>query len=107
MPNSVTLVSIGVASAAWLTVHVVLAIVTLRFLRIRLSTRWAPYIYVVVLVPLIYFPTTVLFGTLLGTLMEIDRGVLFGVFWAVPLMVGISIDVFWLPHPADIAAEGQ
>jgi len=84
-------------------VHIVIAVVAVRFLRVRLGTTWAPFVYAVVFIPLVYVPTTILLGGVLGAGgATVDPGTLFALVFLLPLAVGLSIDLFWLPAPAEV-----
>ena len=86
-----------------LLVNTLFAAVATRFLRIRLETQWGTVLYVLVLIPMALFVfTLVLSGPLgLGT----DLGsteMVFTVAIGLPLALGYTIDVFWMPHPDEI-----
>lgn len=84
--------------------HVAVAVVAVRFLRVRLATRWAPYLYAVFIVPVLYVPTTVVLGSLLGAVAgsTVDRGLLVVLLWVLPLSLGVAVDEFWLPRPEEV-----
>lgn len=84
-------------------VNTAITAVATRFLRIRLSTTWGTVVYVALIVPaLVVASTLVLSGVLgLGTgLGDRATGILVSV--VLPLVVGLSVDVFWMPHPDDV-----
>lgn len=86
-----------------IAVHTVIAVVGVRFLRVRLGTSWAPYIYAAIFIPLLYVPTTILLGGVMGAGgATIEPGTLFVVAFFLPLALGVSIDLFLLPDPAAI-----
>lgn len=90
-------------------VHTVIAVVGIRFLRVRLGTRWGPIVYALFLLPLVFVPTTVVFGAVLGTGdVTVDPQTLISLLFVVPLGLGFAIDFFWLPAPeaVEVPAEG-
>lgn len=94
--------------AVVIAIHTVIAVVGVRFLRVRLGTTWAPFVYAVVFLPVVYVPTTVLFsGFLAAGGARISSGTLFTVVFFLPLAMGIAIDIFWLPHPAEVDVPAQ
>lgn len=91
-----------------IAVHTVIAVIGIRFLRVRLGTTWAPFVYAVIFIPVVYVPTTVLLGGLLGAGgATIEPGTLFVIAFLLPLALGIAIDVFWLPAPDAIDVPEQ
>lgn len=89
-------------------VHTAIAVIGVRFLRVRLGTTWAPFVYAVVFLPVIYVPTTVVFsGVLAAGGATVEPGTLFAVVFLLPLALGISIDLFWLPAPSEVEAPAH
>lgn len=86
------------------TANTALAAIATRFLRIRLRTTWGTIIYVALFVPgLITVSTLVLSGVLgLGGVLG-GRAFALVVSVVIPIVVGISVDWFLLPHPAEVA----
>ena len=84
-------------------VHTVVAAVVTRLLRVRLSSRWGPLVYALVVIPfLLVGSTLVLSGVLgLGTNLGDPRTALF-VLVVVPLALGVSIDYLWMPAPEEV-----
>lgn len=108
MVAAVSAVVTAVAFLGVIAVHTGIAVVGLRFFRVRLGTTWAPFLYAVILIPIIYVPTTILFsGVLSAGGATVDAGTLFGVLFLLPLAVGVSIDVFWLPAPDDVEVPAE
>lgn len=104
MPSVSAVLQVGVIVA----VHTVIAAVAARFFRLQLKTRWGATVYTAVLVPLLYVPTTIVLGGVLGLgggLFQ-DRSALVYV-WALPFFLGLSIDLFWMPPPeeADLPSD--
>ncbi|MFB6305146.1 MAG: hypothetical protein ABEH47_08260 [Haloferacaceae archaeon] len=92
----VELVLTGVVLAA----HTLLAAVMTRFLRIRMNTRWGAVVYTLLLVPVVLTVTTLLFGQLplvpLG-----DPATVVAVMVGMPLALGFTIDVLYVPAPEE------
>ena len=85
-------------------VHTAIAAFGARFFRVTLSTRWGSLVYTFVLIPLVYVPTTLVFGALgFGAGAFSDPGQLIVVTWAFPFFLGWSIDLFWMPSPEELA----
>jgi len=84
-------------------VHTAIAAFGARFFRLTLSTRWGSIVYTLVLLPLVYVPTTLVFGALgIGAGAFSDPGQLIVVTWAFPFFLGWSIDLFWMPPPEEL-----
>lgn len=84
-------------------VHTLLAAVTTRFFRVRLTSQWGPLVYAAVLVPVVLvLSTMVLTGPLgLGPNLGDARTALF-VLVVVPTALGVTIDYVWMPAPEDV-----
>ncbi|MFB6111592.1 MAG: hypothetical protein ABEJ35_03555 [Halobacteriaceae archaeon] len=83
-----------------IALHAGLTVIGVRFLRIRLATRWAPVLYALFFLPLVLLPTTILFGGLLATgALVLDPGALIALLFVLPIGLGLAIDFFWLPPP--------
>ncbi|MCF2166184.1 MULTISPECIES: hypothetical protein [Halobacterium] len=79
-------------------VHAAIAAFAARFFRITLNTRLGAVIYTLVLVPVVYVVTTILFGVLgVGAGTFADPGSLIVTTWAFPFFLGWSVHLFWLP----------
>lgn len=80
-----------------------LAVIGVRFLRVRLATRWAPVIYALIFLPILFIPPSLAVAAIIGTAdVVVDPQTLVGVFFVFPLGVGFAIDFFWLPPPTAI-----
>jgi len=80
-----------------------IAAVATRFLRIRLNTGWGTAIYVVLVVPFLLLVSTIVLTGILGLGAGLgDRTASIVVAFVIPAVVGISLDVFWMPHPDDV-----
>lgn len=102
----VALTIVGLALA--IGIHTAVAVVGIRFLRVRLATRWGPIVYALFLVPLIFVPTTVIIAGVIGTGgVTLDPGTLVAVLFVLPLGLGFAIDYFWLPSPAAIEPPAE
>ncbi|SEW23121.1 hypothetical protein [Halobacterium jilantaiense] len=84
-------------------VHTAIAAFGARFFRLTLDTRWGSIVYTLVLLPLVYVPTTLVFGALgLGAGAFGSSGQLIVVTWAFPFFLGWSVDLFWMPSPEEL-----
>ncbi|MFC7082367.1 hypothetical protein [Halorussus caseinilyticus] len=87
-----------------MVVNTVLAAVAIRFFRLRLTTTWGAVVYTAVLVPLLYFGTTILLSGFIGfggSGVQ-DRGTALILVWVVPFTLAVSLDIFWLPSPDEV-----
>ena len=98
----VSLIS-GLSLLVILGLHTLFAAVATRFFRIRLQTWWGTLIYVVFLIPIPLFFSTLFFGGTLGLGPDLgSQEMVVTVVIALPLVLGYTIDVFWMPHPDEI-----
>jgi hypothetical protein len=92
------------------TLNAALTAVAIRFYRLRLSTRWATVLYVVVTIPVLYAVTTMIaLGALgVGTGVTLQPDALYFLVWGLPLAVGASIEMFWMlpPEAFEDGADG-
>jgi hypothetical protein len=96
MVSAVSLVLLG----AVLVVNTLIAAVMTRFFRIRLKTRAGAVIYALLLIPFVLFVTTMLFGAVIPG--NLDVAVLLGLWIGMPLVLGFTIDVLYVPSPDEI-----
>ena len=96
MVSVLGLVLLGVV----LVVNTLIAAVMTRFFRIRLKTRAGSVIYALLLIPVVLFDTTLLFGAVIPG--NLGVGVLLGLWVGMPLVLGFTIDVLYVPPPEDI-----
>lgn len=86
-----------------LVVHTAIAAITTRFFRIRLSSQWGAALYAAILVPMLLVASTMLlsgpFG--IGTAAA-DRTTALIVVIGIPLTLGVTIDLLWMPHPDEV-----
>ncbi|WP_435347696.1 hypothetical protein [Haloarchaeobius sp. HRN-SO-5] len=84
-------------------VNTALAAVATRFFRQRLDTDWGSIIYVVVVTPFVLLVTTLLLSGVLGLGGDLgSRNLALLVAIALPLVLGVSVDFFWMPSPDEI-----
>ena len=98
---------VSIVSAVGLLVmvalHTVFAAIATRFFRIRLETQWGAVIYSLFLIPVVLVASTLVWSGALGLGVNLgSREVVFMVVIALPLALGYTIDVFWMPHPDDV-----
>lgn len=96
---------VGVVGVAGVVlVHTLLAAVVVRFFRLRLATQLGWVLYSLFVIPLIYVPSALVFlGVLgIGQSLTVDRGTLLALVWGLPLALGVSLDLFWVPQPEEI-----
>lgn len=107
--SALATVAFAAVLLALVGLHTVVAAVALRFFRLRLATRWAPVVYTVLAVPLVYVATTlVAFGVLgPGGGPRLGRETLLVFAWVLPLALGVSLDVFWLPPVEEVDLPRQ
>jgi hypothetical protein len=98
MATVVNLVLFGVV----LAVHTLIAAVMVRFFRIRLKTRWGAAVYAAALIPVVLLATTLVFTGVFG--IGVDLGspaAVLGVMIGMPLTLGATIDVLYVPSPEE------
>jgi len=112
MPTPLSLVGPAVTAALLLglvALNTLIAAVAVRFFRLQLATQWGPVVYTALLVPVVYVVTAlIVFGALgVGSGLGLDRGTLLVFFWGVPLSLGVSLDIFWIPPPEEIDVPAE
>jgi hypothetical protein len=87
-----------------IAVNTLVAAVTIRFFRLRLSTQWGAVLYTAIFVPVIYLVTTILLSGFIGFGGSgvADRGTALILVWVIPFTLAVSLDIFWLPAPEEI-----
>lgn len=86
-----------------IAVHTVFAAVATRFFRIRLDTQWGAAVYSLLLIPILLVVSTLVLSGALGLGADLGSQAMVVMFViAIPLALGFTIDVFWMPHPDDI-----
>lgn len=95
-----------VAVVPWLvlgvlvTSHTVAAALTVRWLRVRLESRWAPPLFALFVVPVLLVGSTMVVSGGLGIGPDLGSpGVALFVLVAVPLGLGLAVDYLWMPDP--------
>ena len=83
--------------------HTAFAAVATRFFRLRLDTWWGSLIYVAFVIPVVLFFSMLFFSGALGLGPDLgSQEMVFVVVIALPVLLGYTIDVFWMPHPDDV-----
>jgi hypothetical protein len=99
------MVSIGAAVGLLIVVavHTFLTAVATRFFRVRLRTGWGSAVYAAVFVPLVLVASTIVLtgGLGLGSGLG-DRTVAVLIVLVLPLVLGFTIDLFWMPSPDEV-----
>jgi hypothetical protein len=91
-----------------MVVNTLVAAVTIRFFRLRLTTRWGAVLYTVIFIPVIYLVTTLLLSGFIGFGGSgADRGTALILVWVIPFTLALSLDIFWLPAPEEIDLPEQ
>ena len=82
--------------------HTLLAGVTTRFFRLRLSTSWGSVVYTIVLTPMLLLVSTLFFTGVLNLGSGVNLGtptIVIGLFVALPVVLGAAIDYLYVPSP--------
>lgn len=84
-------------------VNAAVAAVATRFFRLRLATRWAPAVYVAVLLPPVLVALTLVLSGVLGIGADLgDAYTAVVVAVVLPLALGVAVDLFWMPPPDEV-----
>jgi len=84
--------------------HTLLAGVTTRFFRLRLSTSWGSVVYTIVLTPMLLLISTLFFTGVVNVGSGVNLGtptVVIGLFVGLPVVVGAAIDYLYVPSPEE------
>lgn len=81
-----------------LAVNTLLTAVLARFFRIRLHTQWGWVVYTLVITPVVLTVTTMLSGIVIPPLFD-SAVLLLAVFVGLPLALGFTIDLLYVPPP--------
>ncbi|GAB3684334.1 hypothetical protein GCM10028857_13180 [Salinarchaeum chitinilyticum] len=93
----------GIGVAIIVAVHTAIAVVLTRFFRLQLKTEWGAAIYTLFLIPLALIVSASLLSGLLGLGGNLGgRDVVLLLVIVLPLSLGITIDLFWMPSPDEI-----
>ncbi len=91
-----------VSILALVAFHTLLAGVTTRFFRLRLSTSWGSVVYTIVLTPMLLLISTLFFTGVLNLGTGVNLGtpaIVIGLFVALPVVLGAAIDYLYVPSP--------
>lgn len=72
-----------------------------RLFRVRLDTAWGAAAFVALFVPAVTTIVTIIVGAVAGPSLG-SRAAVVGLLILVPMAVGITIDVFWMPAPEKV-----
>ncbi|WP_128476556.1 hypothetical protein [Halorussus pelagicus] len=87
-----------------MVVNTVIAAVSIRFFRLRLTTQWGAVVYTAVFIPLVYVVTTIVLSGVVGfggSGVQ-DRGTALVLVWVIPLTLAVSLELFWMPAPDEV-----
>jgi len=96
------MVSIGgaILVGVLVAVHAVIAAVTIRLLRVRLSRSWGPVVLGLGIVPIVLVISTLVVGGAFGLGPDLrGRSIVLFLLVAVPLGLGFAVDYLWMPAP--------
>ncbi len=79
-----------------------LAAVATRFFRLRMETRWGWVLYTLLITPVVLLATTLLASGFLNIGPDLGgRSVALAVMIGIPLALGFTIDVLYIPPPEE------
>jgi hypothetical protein len=81
-------------------VNTAVAAVMTRLFRVRLDTDWGAGVFVLLFVPVVLTILTIVMGSVAGPTMT--QGQVVGLFVVMPLVLGVTVDVFWMPAPDEV-----
>ncbi|MFC7069639.1 hypothetical protein [Halobaculum lipolyticum] len=84
-----------------LAVNTLVVAVLSRFFRIRLKTQWGWVVYTLLVSPVVLLILGLIQGTIIPPLFEGAAGLFVAVFVAVPLALGFTIDLLYVPPPEE------
>lgn len=85
-------------------IHTAIATIMIRFFRVRLKTRWGVVVFAVMLIPVVLVLSLLVLGQL-PIFRALDRNTVLTVTIVLPIVLGLVIDLFWLPSPAEVARQ--
>lgn len=84
-------------------VHTLVATVATRYFRVRLKTQWGAALFALAATPVLLVVSTLVLSGVFGLGGDLgDRNTVLFVVVLLPLTLGYSIDLFWLPSPEEI-----
>jgi len=83
-------------------VNVVVAALSTRLLRVRLSTQWGSVVYALLLIPVAQFLVVLVLGRALPATDLGTPAAVVGVTILLPLSLGMAFDYFWQPAPEEV-----
>jgi len=96
-------VSAAVGFVVIVGLHTLMATVATRYFRVQLKTQWGSAAFALLLTPLLLVVSTLVLSGVLGIGGNLgDRNTAIFVVVLLPLVLGYSIDMFWLPAPEEI-----
>ena len=96
-------VSAAVGFVVIVGLHTLMATVATRYFRVQLKTQWGSAAFALLLTPLLLVVSTLVLSGVLGIGGNLgDRSTAVFVVVLLPLVLGYSIDMFWLPAPEEI-----
>lgn len=84
-----------------LAVNTVLAAVVTRLARVRMHTTWGAAVVVGFFAPVALLAVTIVVGAVAGPSLG-SRGAVVGLLMVLPMALGVTIDVFWMPPPDEV-----
>ena len=98
MATVLNLLLFGVVLAA----HTLGAAVMVRFFRIRLNTQVGAAVYAALVIPVVLLVSTLMFTGVLGIGLDLGSPqAVLGVMIGVPLVLGATIDLLYVPSPEE------
>lgn len=94
----VTLLDFALMAVVFAGNTLVAAVMT-RFFRIQLHTRWGTVVYTALLVPVVLVITTIVAFSLGVGVNLGSAGVVLGLMIGLPMALGVTIDVLYVPSP--------
>ena len=96
-------VSAAIGFVVIVGLHTLMATVATRYFRVQLKTQWGSAAFALLLTPLLLVVSTLVLSGVLGIGGNLgDRNTAVFVVILLPLVLGYSIDMFWLPAPEEI-----
>lgn len=90
-----------VLTAVALAVNTLVVAVLSRFFRLRLKTQWGWVVYTLIVSPVVLVALALVEGSLIPSLFAGAAGLFLAVFVGVPLALGFTIDLLYVPPPEE------